>query len=59
MKTDIETLKRERPEAFDEQDVPDITDIDPEMKASLLRNAPPEVRELLGASVLPTSDDDL
>lgn len=45
--TDIAKAKRQRPEAFDEQDVPDIGDVDQEHQAALLKNAPPHMQELL------------
>lgn len=38
--TDIDALKRERPDLFDEQDVPDITDVDRAYVEELRRRAP-------------------
>lgn len=43
-KTNIEALKRERPEAFDEQDVPDISDLDRNHAEALARGAPDHLR---------------
>lgn len=43
-KADIETLKRDRPEAFDEQDVPDITDLDRDYAEAMWRAAPDYLR---------------
>lgn len=43
-KADIEALKRDRPEAFDEQDVPDITDLDRDYAEALRRAAPDYLR---------------
>jgi hypothetical protein len=43
-KADIEALKRNRPEAFDEQDVPDITDLDQDHAEALWRAAPDYLR---------------
>ncbi len=40
----IAHLIRTRPEAFDYDDVPDITDLSPRMRADLLKNAPPWLR---------------
>lgn len=51
-KSDIEALKRERPEAFDEQDVPDITDLDRDYAEALRRVAPDYLR------FKPPSDED-
>lgn len=43
----IAELKRKRPEAFDEQDLPDISDVSQEHQADLLKNAPAYMQELL------------
>lgn len=51
-KADIEALKRDRPEAFDEQDVPDITDLDRDYAEALRRSAPDYMR------FKPPSDED-
>ena len=50
--TPIAHLIRDRPEAFDYDDVPDITptEASKQMKKDLLRNAPPYVRKLLRIS---------
>lgn len=48
--TPMAHLIRDRPEAFDYDDIPDITPTEAgkQMQTDLLRNAPPQVWKLLG-----------